>query len=89
MGMKSAEPLYADVIGLPTYIVDAVQRRDLGSGIASIINCRTINGVIIPQCEIIIAAQHLMPIGRAASDFATEMYKRHQIALMMNVGACH
>lgn len=89
MGMQSAEPLYADVIGLPTYIVDAVQRRDLGSGIASIINCRTINGVIIPQCEIIIAAQHLIPIGRGASDFATEMYKRHQMELLLAMGARH
>lgn len=83
--MIDREPLCADVIGLPTYVVDAVLRRDLGSGIASIMNCRTINGILIPQCEIVIAAQHLLPIGRAASEFAAEMFRRHQIE-MMNVG---
>lgn len=87
MGMHDTEPLVAECFGLPTYIVDSVQRRDLGSGIASIINCRTLNGVLIPQCEIIIAAQHLMPIGRAASDFATEMYRRHQVEMFQVIGA--
>lgn len=89
MGMIDKEPLCADVIGLPTYVVDAVLRRDLGSGIASIMNCRTINGVLIPQCEIVISAQHLLPIGRAASEFAFEMYRKHQIEMMMAVGSRH
>lgn len=89
MGMHDVEPLCADVIGLPTYVVDAVIRRDMGSGIASIMNCRTINGVLIPQCEIVIAAQHLLPIGKAACDFASEMFRRHQMEMMVAIGARH
>lgn len=89
MGMLANDPHLADAIGLPTYIVDTVQRRDLGSGIASIINCRTINGVIVPQCEIVIASHHLMTIGRGASDFAAEVYKRHQMELIEAIGRRH
>ncbi len=80
-------PSLADVTGLRTYVVDAVIRRDLGDGVASIINCRTINGVFVPQCEIVITAKHLLPIGKAASDFAIEVYRRHQMSLRKKIGA--
>lgn len=89
MGMHDREPLCADIFGLPTYVVDAVIRRDLGSGIASILNCRTVNGVIVPVCEVVIAAHHLLKIGRDASEFASEMFKRQQIELMNTTGPRH
>lgn len=83
-------PVMADAIGLPTYVVDNVVRRDLGSGIASIINCRTVNGVLVPQCEIVIAAEHLITIGRGASDFAMEIHRRYHMARMAEmIGVRH
>lgn len=83
-------PCLADVTGLQTFVVDTVIRRDLGNGIASIINCRTLNGVIVPQVEIVIAARHLIMIGRGASDFAIEMERRQQMAHMTEmIGARH
>lgn len=81
MGMHE-EPLYADVTGLQTFVVDTVIRRDLGDGIASIINCRTINGLIIPQCEVVITAKHMITIGKGACDFALEMHRRQQLVQM-------
>lgn len=83
-------PTLADVTGLQTFVVDTVLRRDLGDGIASIINCRTLNGLIIPQCEIVIAARHLIMIGKSASDFALELHRRQQMAHMTEmIGARH
>ena len=82
MGMIDMPPLLADATGLPTYVVDVVIRRDLGNGIASILNCQRRNGVIIPQCEIKIAAVHLIAIGKSAWDFATEMHRRQQLAAL-------
>ncbi len=87
--LNEKEPLVAECFGLPTYVVDAVIRRDLGSGIASIINCRTVNGLLIPQCEVIVSAQNLLPLTRASADFAAEMYRRHQMAVFMEGGARH
>jgi hypothetical protein len=81
LGMLDAQsPLLTEATGLQTFVVDTVVRRDLGNGIASIINCRKLNGVIVPQCEIIIAAAHLVTIGRGANDFAQQMHRRQQLA---------
>lgn len=83
-------PYLADVTGLQTFVVDEVIRRDLGDGVASIINCRTVNGVIIPQCEIVITARHLIRIGQGAADFAIEVHRRQQMVQIANmVGARH
>lgn len=83
-------PALADVIGLPVYITDTVVRRDLGGGLASVINCRTVNGVIVPQCEIIISIANIVQICKGGSDFAMEMYRRQQMAQMAEmIGVRH
>lgn len=79
-------PILAHVTGLQTFVVDTVIRRDLGDGTASILNCRTINGVFVPQCEIVITTKHLLPIGKGASDFAIEVYRRHQMTIRGKIG---
>lgn len=82
-------PFLTDCTNLPIYVVDTVIRRDLG-GMASIINCRKCNGVIVPLCEIIISNQHLIEIGTGARDFALEMLRRHQMVEMVEmIGARH
>jgi hypothetical protein len=82
MDLFDTQPLLADVTGLPSFYVDAVVRCDLGNGIASFINCRKQNGVIVPQCEVIVSAINLLSFGRATSDFALELYRRQQTAHM-------
>ena len=89
MELFDTQPLLADVTGLPTYVVDTVVRRDLGSGIASIINCRMLNGVLVPQCEIVVTAGHLISICKNATDFALEMHRRQQMAQMAEMIGRH
>lgn len=84
MGMIGQPPEMADVIGLPTYVVDEVVRTDIG-GVASIVNCRTVNGILVPQCEVIICAKNIVRISQAANLFAMQMWQRQQMALMTEV----
>lgn len=79
MGIIDTQQIAAEVVGLPVFVVDTVVRRDLGNGIASIVNCRRQNGVIIPMCEIIVGAKNLLTICKGANDFALEMHHRMQM----------
>lgn len=82
MGVLHDAELIPDVLGLPTYVVDTVIRRDLGNGIASIINCRKHNGLIVPQCEVVISNSRLLSLGQEAIEFALEVHRRQQMAQM-------
>lgn len=89
MGMHDREPLVADVTGLPTFYVTDVVREDAGNGNARIWNCTVRSGILIPQCEIIIPAQRLFLIGHAASEFAAQIYRRHQVTMFEEASSRH
>jgi hypothetical protein len=78
--LDTQPPFLADVTGLPSYRVNNVIRRDMGNGIAMIINCWEEKGVIIPLCRILVEAPHMVVIGKGANEFALEMNRRQMLA---------
>jgi hypothetical protein len=81
-------PQMADGFGVPTFYVTDCIREDAGDGNVRIWNCIHRSGLLVPQCEVIIPAGKLQMIGRDVSEFAFDLYHRHQM-LMDAIGARH
>jgi hypothetical protein len=71
MGYQQA-PQMAEVFGVPTYFVTHTIREDAGNGIVRSWNCELRNGVLIPHCEIIIAAERLAIIARQSLEWTSD-----------------
>lgn len=82
MGIHEA-PRMADSFGVPTFYVTDIVKEDAGAGNVRIMNCQLRNGILIPQCEIIVPAVRLLAMGREASAFALELYHREQGLISM------
>lgn len=89
MGMIEQPPFLADCTNLPTYVTDTVVRRDIGGGTASMICCRTLSGMIVPLCEVIISPVHLLSIAQAANAFALEMHRKQMAMMVEAIGMRH
>ena len=69
-------PIIADAFGVPTFYVTDIVKEDAGAGNIRIMNCQRRNGILIPQCEIIVPACRLLPIGKEVSAFAHDIFMR-------------
>jgi hypothetical protein len=75
-------PRMADSFGVPTYYVTDVVKEDAGCGNIRMMNCQIRNGILIPQCEVIVPASRLLPIVSEASAFVRDIFCREQALLM-------
>lgn len=86
MGMHEA-PQMADAFGVPTYYVTDIVKEDAGAGNIRIMNFQLRNGILIPQCEVIVPACRLLPIAREVSSFACDIYQREHGTMRMTNGS--
>lgn len=87
MGMSHA--FRSDRPNIPTYYVTDLIKEDAGNGVARIWNCAMYNGVIVPQCEILIHSNRLIHLAREASSFANELYQREMTNQLIAAGPAH
>lgn len=64
---------------IPTFYISDVWQEDAGNGNVRVWNCIKRNGVIIPECEIIIAATNLLLAGKKVADFAQTIFNGEQL----------
>lgn len=62
--------------GVPIFFVDTAITEDAGDGMTRVWNCATRNGVITPQCEIIMRASRLLVVARNVHEAAQGMLTR-------------
>jgi hypothetical protein len=80
MSIDGREPPCADVIGLPLFHVDAAFSHHLGDGLMSIINYRNINGLLVPQFEVLMQARKLLSVTRSLSDTSQAVFTEEFMA---------
>jgi hypothetical protein len=60
--------------------VDTAVPEPAGDGNVRVFNCVTRNGVLIPQCEIIIHSRRLVIAARVVTETAEEIFAREALA---------
>ena len=65
--------------GVPIFYVDAAVTEDAGDGMTRVWNCATRNGLITPQCEIIMRASRLLIVARNVHEAAQGMLNREML----------
>jgi hypothetical protein len=84
-GRTMVQPVFADVFGLPVYYVDTAVPEPAGDGNVRVFNCVTRNGVLIPQCEIIIHSARLVIAARVVAETAAEISAREALLRDLHV----
>jgi hypothetical protein len=69
MGIQAAAPM-VDAFGVPTFYVTDIVQEDAGNGNVRIWLCNKRADVLIPQCELIMAARSAIVLSSQAQDFA-------------------
>ncbi len=80
MGMQTPS-IMGDTYGVPTFYVDTAIPEDAGNGNIRVWNCHFRNGILIPQCEVIIHATKLYVAGRRVGDFAEKVFNDEQMKM--------
>lgn len=62
-----------DAFGVPTYYVTDIVQEDAGNGNVRIWLCTKRADVLIPQCELIMAARAAIACSSEAKDFASRL----------------
>jgi hypothetical protein len=72
MGIHTTSPM-VDAFGVPTYYVTDIVQEDAGNGNVRIWLCTKRADVLIPQCELIMAARSAISLSSEAQDFASRI----------------
>ncbi len=83
MGMQTPS-LMGDTFGVPTFFVDTAIPEDAGNGIVRVWNCQNRNGILVPQCEIIIHSARLVVAGKLVSEYGVRAFNAEQMQLEMS-----
>jgi hypothetical protein len=75
MGIHTTSPM-VDAFGVPTYYVTDIVQEDAGNGNVRIWLCTKRANVLIPQCELIMAAQSAVNLSFEAQSFASGITNR-------------
>lgn len=69
-------------MNIRTYYISDILQEDAGNGNVRIWNCSRKSGILVPECEIIIAATNLLIAGRMVSEFAQNVFNSEQLRMM-------
>lgn len=69
MGIHTTSPM-VDAFGVPTYYVTDIVHEDAGNGNIRILLCTKRADVLVPQCELIMAARSVLSLSIESMDFA-------------------
>jgi hypothetical protein len=68
-----------DAFGVPTYYVTNIVQEDAGGGNVRIWLCTKRADVMIPQCEIIMAAHSAVSLSEQAIEFARSLSSSYKV----------